>query len=118
MSPAPQRVADDDQQPHRQQRDQRDQDRRVERADRRGRGLVGFLPHIDDEESEQPDGEGQDEVHAAAAQPAQEGVPEETEGDRHDADVEADQGEAEETLLIRLRTLDGHRDCRLEEDAG
>ena len=79
---------------------------------------MGLLPHIDDQESEQSDGQGQDEVHAAPTQPAQERVPEEPEGDRDDSDVEADQGEAKETLLIRLRTLDGHRDGRLEEDAG
>ena len=110
-------MADDDQEPHRQQRDQRDQHRGVERADRRGGGLLRLLPHVDDEEGEQPDGERQDEVHAAATQAAQEGIPEETERDRHDADVEADQREAQEALLIGLGTLDGHRDRRLEEDA-
>ena len=61
-------MTDDEQEPHRQERDQGDQDRGVERADRRGGGLVGFLPHVDDEEGEQPDGEGQDEVHATATQ--------------------------------------------------
>ena len=66
----PQRVANDDQEPHGQQRDQRNQDRGIERADRRGSSLTGLLPHVDDEEGEQPDGEREDEVHAAATQAA------------------------------------------------
>ena len=109
--------ADDEEEPHGQQRDQRDQHGGVERARAARRGLMGFLPHIDDEEGEQPDGEGQDEIHPAATQPAQERIPEEPEGDRDDADVETDQGEAEETLRL-ARGLDGHRDGGLEEDAG
>src|SRR5215204_6579065 len=37
---------------------------------------------------------------------------------RDDLDVEANHREAEEALLIGLRTLDGHRNGGLEEDAG
>ena len=46
------------------------------------------------------------------------GIPEQPERDRHDADVETDQREAEEALLIGLGTLDRHRDLGLEDDAG
>ena len=111
-------MADDEQEPHRQQGHQRDQHRGIKRADRRAAPSPAPPPHVDHQEGEQPDGEGQDEVHAAPTQPAQEGIPEQAKGDRDDADVDADQPEAEEALLIGLGTLDGHRDGGFENDAG
>ncbi len=73
---------------------------------------------VDQQEGEQPQRQGHDEVHPPSSEPAQRWVPEQPEGHRQDADVDADQRQQPERPGGRARALDRHLDGVVEGHPG
>src|SRR5690606_15831922 len=83
-----------------------------------GGKFLSIQPGSHRQKNEQPDGQGQDEVHGRTTQAAHERIPQHPQQHRHDAHIQANQPELDKQLPGRLRTFDRYANftgkCRAE----
>jgi hypothetical protein len=73
---------------------------------------------VDQQEQQQPDRQRQENVETGRPQPLHERKPHQPEGDRNDANVEANQREAQDLPRFDLRCLHRDGDLMLEDRSG